>query len=701
MRSTVLLIFSVLLAFTPLFSANYPVINTLDAGPGSLRDAITLANARLGKDTISFNIPTVGVKTITLQSNLPAISDSLLIDGSTDSGYSGQPLIEINGDNVVNDIFELLPTAANSEITALILNRSRRLGIVVRADNFRLRSSYIGTDPSGTIAQPNGSAISIQAGKGSIIGGDGANEGNLISGNSSVAIILGLAASKVSIQGNLIGTDITGSFAIPNFMGLDSDCDSLLLGGNSLLSRNIISGNTNGAYLDGSHYRVYNNYIGTDISGTFAIPNTGLGLFVRGDSAVIGGSTALERNIISGNIGGILVANPTAIGTKIIGNYFGTDHTGTLAIGNAQFGLSLNACTEVTVGGINPGEGNLISANQKDGLVLNSGNTIYILGNRIGTDISGTLVLGNDESGITLNSPVNVYIGDGTVAGANVISANQWHGINFSGSADTVNIKYNYIGTDPSTLLNLGNGIYGIAINGGSQAEIGGTLPNEGNFIANNASGGIHIYYFRSIQNQILGNSIYDNAGPGIRLTSGSNNYQTAPELTGYNQLPGSTTFFGNFTSLPNTNFRLEFFSSPTSEQGKTYLGATFITTDATGFYALAELLPITINATEPIVTATATDPDGNTSEFGVEVVLNPEILDFRMAEDEQETKVLFWELEESEEELLFEIEQKKGDNQFKRIGTLVDFKMEEGKKYYSYNLGFLSAGSYSFRLKM
>ncbi|MEM6800571.1 MAG: T9SS type A sorting domain-containing protein, partial [Bacteroidota bacterium] len=175
---------------------------------------------------------------------------------------------------------------------------------------------------------------------------------------------------------------------------------------------------------------------------------------------------------------------------------------------------------------------------------------------------------------------------------------------------------------------------------------------------------------------------------------------QTAPDLTGYNLLPGSITIFGTFTSQPNTSYRLEFFSSPTANQGKTFLAATFVFTDATGFYALSEFLPITISAAEPILTATATDPNFNTSEFGVEVVLSPEILDFRIGKNEEQSPSLFWEIEEVEETLFFEIEQKKADDDFEKIGESWEFFSFSGKRNYQFPLGFLSPDNYQFRLK-
>lgn len=705
MKLAVLLFSFSLLLPKFLFSAVFPVTNTADSGTGSLRDAIIQANATGAADVITFNIPAAGVKTISLLSALPAIIAPLTIDGSSDPNYLTQPLIEVNGNNVVNHVFEFAAGAANSEINALIINRALIRGIYVNADDFRLRASYIGTDPTGSISQSNGTyGIDIRSGRDAIIGGNGANEGNLISGNTlGTGLYIGNGAVKALILGNLIGTDINGTAALPNASGVSCNGDSVLLGESSLNGRNIISGNDNGAFMNGGHGTAYNNYIGLDITGATALPNTGVGMLVRGDSTIVGGPNALESNVISGNGSvGLSLSHFATIGTKIMGNFIGTDYTDTVGIGNGTVGLVLNGgCIEVTVGGNNPGEGNVISANQTGGMTVNTGNYNYILGNYIGTDITGTVALANQRNGISLNSATNIFIGDGTAGGANVISANQWMGISLNGNSDSMRVKYNYIGTDPGGLLNLGNGDYGISINGGaSDAEVGGSLPGEGNFIANNGDGGVLVNYVGSIRNEILGNSIYDHTGLGIFLSTGSNNAQAAPDLTGYTAGVGTSTFFGTFTSTPNTNFRLEFFSSPTSNQGKTYLGATFITTDAAGFYALAELLPVTISAAEPVITATATDPDGNTSEFGVEIILATEILDFRIEEEDPGNIKLFWETSFPLSPLTYEIQQQDTAGNFYRLGEQKDYTIAGNQYAYEFPLRELRPANYTFRLK-
>ena len=99
------------LALAALFSINtatadtYTVSNTLDAGPGSFRQAILDANARAGSDTISFNIPGSGVHTITPTTELPALTSPVIIDGYTQPGSSANTLA--GGDNAIDFIWTL------------------------------------------------------------------------------------------------------------------------------------------------------------------------------------------------------------------------------------------------------------------------------------------------------------------------------------------------------------------------------------------------------------------------------------------------------------------------------------------------------------------------------------------------------------------------------------------------------------------
>ncbi|MEO0468527.1 MAG: hypothetical protein AAF206_02820 [Bacteroidota bacterium] len=690
-----------LLSFST-FAATYPVTNTLDAGGGSLREAITLANANPGLDVISFTIAGVGLHTITLLSDLPDITDPVLIDGSTANGFAGIPLIEVDGNDVVNEVFFLTTAADGSHISALVVNHYLNFGMDIRAENCRVTNCFIGTDASGTLdATPGDFGLYIRN-HNNIVGGANPGEGNLIGGNATSGIYVQNNQDSTIIMGNLIGTDINGTSTLPNGTGINCWGRFVELGSSTLTSRNIISGNTNGALLWGRKSIVQNNYIGVDITGTVALPNTGIGLGIFQDSSLVGGSLPSERNVISGNgSSGIGLSGANTFGSRISGNFIGTDYTGTVAIPNGQQGIVCNGgVTGVTIGGLTAGERNIISGNSAGGVGFNTGTGNYVYGNYIGPDVSGTVVIGSQTIGITCNSAGGNFFGNGTAAGANVISGNTNMGVNLNGpDSDSNQVKFNYIGTDPSGLLDLGNGNRGVYANGGAEDnEIGGLLPGEGNIIAFNTQGGVLINFSGSTRNSILGNRIYENQGAGIQLSNGNNN-QAAPDITGYGNGPGTITFFGTLLSAPNTTYRLEFFSSSTSNQGQTLLGSTNVTTDGAGFYALNELIAAPINPSEPYFTATATDPLGNTSEFGAEVILPVLLTHFSLHPAGKNHLILHWELADTEDDLHFAIEHRQPGDDFAVVGEQSDFLQANGHRQYQFDVYSLAGGMHYFRL--
>ncbi len=180
-----------------------------------------------------------------------------------------------------------------------------------------------------------------------VIGGTTPEARNVISGNSWYGIELLLTTGAV-IEGNCIGTNATGTAALGNFtdgvrVGLASD---VTIGGTAPGAGNVISGNGTGHLCCGapspsgagvgltgvSATVVEGNLIGTDASGTYAIPNTGTGVnfFDNVTSTVIGGTTPAARNVISGN--GSDGLGVGGAGDVILGNYIGTNAAGTAAV---------------------------------------------------------------------------------------------------------------------------------------------------------------------------------------------------------------------------------------------------------------------------------------------------------------------------------------------------------------------------------
>ena len=453
-------------------AATFTVTNTADSGAGSLRQAILDANAAVGADTIEFNIPGAGVHTITPATALPPITEAALIDGYSQPGASENTdpfasnavlLIELDGTTAGGTGLHAAP-GGGTTIQGLVVNRwGTPLSTAFDGGNV-IRGNFVGTDPTGSFAQPNSGGISLGA-PGDVVGGTAPGDRNLVSGNAACCLNSAIGAGTPGnvIQGNLIGTDATGTRAIPN----------------------------------------------------------GIGILASSTGALIGGAAAGAGNVISGNGIGIFLSQ------------------------------------------------------------YDTGQVIY--GNRIGTTADGAGPLGNGD-GIHMNV-------------------------------------------------------------GGDDTTIGGLAPGQANVIAYNSTG-VFVTTNGGSQNRIRGNSIHDNGGLGIDLgnagpdfndpmdaDNGVNALQNFPILQSVEHLGpqggGSTRILGKFNSAPSTTFDLDFYSNPACAkfprelfEGEVYLGSSQVTTDANGDAAIDVTLPVATEAGARI-SATATDPAGNTSEFSQRILFS------------------------------------------------------------------------------
>jgi CSLREA domain-containing protein len=275
-----------------------------------------------------------------------------------------------------------------------------------------------------------------------------------------------------------------------------------------------------------------------------------------------------------------------------------------------------------------------------DGIRLVSGAGNVIEGNSIGTDVTGTLALGNAGNGVRIvDSPKNVIGGTNPesriphLASRNLISGNTGSGVFIQGERATGNlVQGNFIGTERGGRSPLGNGKHGVLIAAGAHT-IGGTAKGAENTIAFNGSGGIVVV--EGAGNAFLSNSIFGNTGLGLDLgndgktlnddedrDTGPNNLQNAPEMSSLTVEDGQTIVTGNLRSKPNTAFRLEFFLTDAGQgldprEGERFIGATMVRTDERGTVAFKFNFPEQL-ASGQVVTATATDPNFNTSEFSL-----------------------------------------------------------------------------------
>jgi CSLREA domain-containing protein len=444
----------------------------------TLRAAIEEANATVGSVTINFDIPGSGPHTIQPQLPFPDIIHPVLIDGTSQPGFSGTPVIELNGSLVAPGASGLKIAAGSSVVRGLAIN-----GFVTA--NFVIRFGI-----------------------------------NLTTNGDNI------------IEGNFIGTDITGTMAKKNSFGVFIDGSSNnTIGGTTDAARNLISGNANGVTISGSNgNQVQGNYIGTDVFGSEALGNTLIGVSTPiSINNTIGGTGAGARNVISGNgstlpgfpapfHGGVLISGEDVLGNLVQGNFIGIDATGRAALGNIPFGVIIDTAFNNTVGGTTNAASNVISANTLAGVMLFSDAT----GNRI----QGNSIFSNGGLGIDLNN-------------------------------------------DGVTLNDVGDG----------------------------------------------------DAGP--------NNLQNFPVLSEVSTSGGSTTIRGSLNSRPNTTFTLEFFTNSAKDpsdfgEGESFFESRAVTTDSSGNFNFTFTISKTAPAGHQFMTAMATDPAGNTSEFAQNAPISP-----------------------------------------------------------------------------
>ncbi len=336
--------------------SRFVVTNTLDSGPGSLRQAILDANAAANvgsADVIRFAIPGLGTHTIRPHSELPTITDPVLLDGSTQFGFAGKPVIELDG-SLAGNADGLVISSGGSTIRFLAINRfvgTPSGGIVMYANGGNvIQGNYLGSNLAGNAIFPfagqQSYGVIVFGTDGNVIGtdGDGSNdeaEGNVISGHNTAGILLEGTQSELPdnnvIAGNRIGTSADGFAALPNArMGIfmlaagtgnriGTNSDDL----SDTAERNLISGNHEaGIYVDGSNTVIAGNYIGTNAFGNDALPN-GQGIRI----------SAANNNHIGGTApsAGNLIAYNTHIGVGIDGGGAGSSASGNSVLGNAIF----------------------------------------------------------------------------------------------------------------------------------------------------------------------------------------------------------------------------------------------------------------------------------------------------------------------------------------------------------------------------
>ena len=577
-------ILSIILTITinSLISANHIVTNTADNGAGSLRYALQMCLTAQGPHNISFNIPVTdagydsscGVWVISPSTDLPLImKEGVSIDGTSQTQFAGDtnpngPEIVIDGGGN-RDYGLRFMNAGNAVVRGINIRRFTKGVQFYNSPNCCVAGCYIGTDQSGTSVMPNDIGLEFISGSDdAVIGGTDLSERNIVSGNLHIGIRL-LDVKRCKVAGNLIGTDRTGTCALPNYdgMSLEGAVQQCVIGGTETGERNIISGNTDyGLPLFGvgaTQNVIIGNYIGTDATGTAAIGNTYGVLFDDGSFGNrVGGESEAERNVISGNVGyGVFFYNNGTNSNVLINNYIGTDKTGILAVPNAA---------GIIIDGISYGnviDRNIISGNLQSGIGIN--------------------ITGSDENVITRNK-----------------------------------IGVNAVGTP------LPNGIDGIRISQGPRkTRIGGT-PDEANVIAYNGGCGVYLTNANCTETRISCNSFYGNGGlaidlfePGVNHNDagdsddGANGKLNFPEITAMSLAGTGIAIEGTLDTQQPDLCEIQVYEAapdPTGHgEGKRFLMSA--TPNADGLWSAT----LTSVGNDAKITSLTIDAKGNTSEFG------------------------------------------------------------------------------------
>lgn len=608
------------------------------------------------------NYPVDGVQLNTQESDGNIIQGCLIgTDGAGDTGNKKHGIILTNGaeNNIIGGTTEEArniisgngtPDTTTDEFDNVITTNYGN-GIYLNGADVtgnRIIGNYIGTDKEGKVAVPNAfSGVVVRNGaSGNEIGGSAEGEGNIISGNGDASdgcpdncgnglynhygngvYVLGATTGDNLIQGNLVGLTSDGASLRNKSAGIRLDGTPLnYVGGAEEGAGNRVTGHGSNQFLSSGialigvdGVRVENNVASGNSNGLAVSEST---------NCIIG--TPGAGNVFSGNTSGVGIND----GSNHIfqSNYVGTNESGTGGAANGHSGLYIGGdLSNILLGGSGDGEGNVFSGNANDGIVIYEINpldgpttpVIFIEGNMIGTNATGTAALANGVVGILLDDGArNVQIGGTAEGEGNVISGNGLDGIRIArspdglGAANEITILGNKIGTNLAGTSFIGNSGSGVSIfEGANEIEVGGVNPGEANVIAGNGDFGVRIKGGSleiTNQNSIRGNSIYSNGEAGIRLEDDSNDDMPAPVIDLIGPVRGTTA----------ANAVVDLYAD-SGTQGRFYLASA--TADGSGNFSInADLSGLTVNK----LTATATNPGGSTSEFSVPFEIAPPSID-------------------------------------------------------------------------
>ena len=629
-----------------------PGDGTCDDGAGhcTLRAAIQEANAASGHDLIAFALANSDVQTISPASALPAVTDPVTIDGTTEPGFtSGHPLVEISGSATGTGAVDGLAISAGATtVRGLVIDRFHGWAIHLSGSGGdTVAGNFVGTTPDGMgIAGPSGQAsdgILVDGVGNNTIGGTAettpgsscAGDCNLISpgylqaGHGEGIKVMGAGSTGNVIQGNFLGTNRIGQ-ALPSSGAVDgvslAGASGTTIGGTTAAARNLF-GNIAfyGVLIHQSpNTTVEGNWLGIDASGQSSLPITQQTINDDGSSSgvVIGGLTSTPGsapgNVIGASLNeGLRVAGA---GTLVEGNTIGLNAAGTGAVGS-PFGISVEGAA--TIGGSDPGARNVVSGNQNAGIYVVGSNAV-VQGNDVGTNPAGTSAVPNSV-GIEIGSQYSGAVSGVTVSG-NLVSGQALQPGTYLASADGVmimgggtneTVTGNRIGVAADGSSPLGNGGAGVnAVSVGLDSAIGGAASSAWNTIAYNGGAGV------KGSAVVIGNSIHDNGGLGIdNSVSQANGKITIGHIV---PSGGSSIVTGTLNSASANNaYLVQLYVSPSCDpsgfgEGQTPIGTFTLTPSVNGTSPFSETVPVTVAPGQAVAaTVTLTNASQGNLETG------------------------------------------------------------------------------------
>ena len=545
--------------------ATFTVTSADDAGRGTLRQAILDANASPGADTVAFNVPTPPVLvTIAPTTPLPAITETLTIDGSTQPGFRDPgPVVWIKGGAEPSGTGLVLQNAGDSVVRGLIFTGWRRTAIDVRGGTgVVIEGNDIGLNTFERSAPGNGTGIRFGCSNGRI-GGTSLGQSNQVTGNDTGVRVEMTEAAGPPVTGNVIIGNSIGS------NGKSNRFDGVLLGGGA--RGNVVGGTGPGQgnyFLDDltgvrmellpdapagapapTENRVEGNTFGVTITGGVGALGTGVAI-VNASGNVVGGTSTGARNTVAiASEAGVLIKGPGSTGNRVEGNWIGIAPSGASSLGNAV-GVIIDTAGANVIGGDAPGAGNVIAGNRAQGILVTADLTRgaatnnRVQGNRIGLNGNGVRAA-NGTVGVDLQPGANeTLIGGETEAARNVISGNTGAGVQIR--ARGTRVWGNYVGTSADGNTAIKNDVGVLIVSSGGINTVGGTTPETRNVISGNGTG-VKIVGGSAVGNAVQGNYIGLRADGTAALANETHGVWLS--LANSNTVGGDTLSAGNVIS--------------------------------------------------------------------------------------------------------------------------------------------------------